>query len=69
VNQLAREIIPQKFERDFFERTYPSVINDISIAFSEIVAIAFWAMLIKNKEFLIDGYLPRAAVRRLWDNL
>lgn len=31
----------QRFESDFFERTYPSVINDISVAFSEIVANAW----------------------------
>lgn len=33
--------IQQKFEHDFFERTYPSVVRDISVAFSEIVANAW----------------------------
>ena len=33
--------VVQKFEKDFFERTYPSVIRDISVAFSEIIANAW----------------------------
>jgi predicted transcriptional regulator len=31
----------QKYEPDFFERTYPSITKDVSIAFSEIVANAW----------------------------
>ena len=27
-----------KFEKDFIERTYSSVVSDVSIAFSELVA-------------------------------
>ena len=38
---MAQQIIPQKFEHDFFDRTYPSVVNDISVAFSEIVTNAW----------------------------
>ena len=31
----------QKFEHNFFERTYPSIVRDISIAFSELIANAW----------------------------
>jgi hypothetical protein len=40
-NNMAQQIMPQKFEHDFFDRTYPGVVNDISVAFSEIVANAW----------------------------
>ncbi|GHU61452.1 hypothetical protein AGMMS49983_01190 [Clostridia bacterium] len=38
---MSKALMVQKFEQNFFERTYPSVINDISVAFSEIVANAW----------------------------
>ncbi|MDR1508364.1 MAG: ATP-binding protein, partial [Synergistaceae bacterium] len=38
---MEKALIVQKFERDFFERTYPSVVHDYSVAFSEIVANAW----------------------------
>ena len=37
---MDKVLIAQKFEQDFFERTYPSVVNNVFVAFSEIVANA-----------------------------
>ena len=38
---MEKTLPTQKFEQDFFERTYPSIVRDVSVAFSEIVANAW----------------------------
>lgn len=39
VNVMGEIIQRSKYEKDFIERTYSSIVTDISIAFSELVAI------------------------------